>query len=104
MDYHIVFSPELDISPEDFAAAWNEMPECRKAAEARPSQIQSAQFDSVLLTVALAVAMGAAGSALYDLVKTALMRRGLGKCTEVVEKEQPDGSRLFLVIVTREEK
>jgi hypothetical protein len=35
MDYHIVFSPELDISPEDFATAWNEMPECRKEAEAR---------------------------------------------------------------------
>ena len=34
-DYEIVLSPDLDISPADFAAAWNETAETRDVGEAR---------------------------------------------------------------------
>ena len=34
-DYEIVLSPDLGISPADFAAAWNETAEARSIGEAR---------------------------------------------------------------------
>ena len=106
MDYHIALSPELDLSPEKFAAAWNETPECRDLAQARLSQTQGAQFYGTLLTVTLTVlgslALGAAGNALYDLIKETLMRQGVRKRTEIVHLEQPDGSRLLVVTVVEE--
>ena len=34
-DYEIVLSPDLGISPADFAATWNETAEARSIGEAR---------------------------------------------------------------------
>ena len=102
MDYHIAFSPELDIDPESFAAAWNEIPECRNAARAGTSEVRNTQFGPDLLIVVLSVVLGATGSALYDLIKTVLTRQGTRKRTEIMQYEQPDGSRLLIVTVVEE--
>ena len=106
MDYHVALSPELDLSPEKFAAAWNEAPECRDLAQARLSQTRSAQFYGTLLTVTLTVlsslVLGAAGNALYDLIKELLWQQGVRKRTEIVQLEQPDGSRLLVVTMGEE--
>jgi len=59
--------PELDISPEDFADAWNEMPECREAAEARLSETRSNGFDLTFTAGVVTVLLGVVGSASYEL-------------------------------------
>jgi hypothetical protein len=106
MDYQIALSPELGLSPKDFADAWNEAPDCRAAAQATLSRPSSAQYDPTLLTVTLTVlsslALGVASNALYDLIKELLMEQGVRKRTEIVQVEQPDGSRMLVVTITEE--
>lgn len=104
MDYHIVFSPELDISSEDFAAAWNEIPECREAAEARLSETR--RFDMDFTAGVMTVVLGMVGSASYDLIKTliakVLERKGVSKAN--IEQQEKSGSGTLVTVTTVEEK
>jgi hypothetical protein len=106
MDYQIALSPELGLSPQDFVTAWNKAPERRALAGAVLSRPGAAQYDPALLTVTLSVlgslALGVAGNALYDLIKELLMEQGVRKRTEIVQVDQPDGSRLLVVTITEE--
>ena len=101
MDYQIALSPDLGLSAEDFVSAWNETPECRAVAEARPDRSAAAQYGPTLLAGALAVLGGVAinivSNALYDLIKQALARRGVKTQTEIVQLDRPDGTRLLVV-------
>ena len=104
MDYHIVFSPEMDISPEDFAAAWNEIPECYEAAEARLSETRRFGLDFTAGVVT--VLLGAAGSASYDLIKTlmerVLERKGVPKPS--IEQQNQSDSGILVTVTTVEEE
>lgn len=106
MEYQVALSPELGLSPQDFADAWNKTPECRAVAQAKLSQPARAQFDptvmAAVLTVVSGVAGGIASNILYDMIKERLAEQGVRKRTEIVEMVQPDGSRL-LVVTIREE-
>jgi hypothetical protein len=106
MEYQIALSPELGLSPEDFVAAWNGKANCHVVAEACMTSPKSAQFDPTLLGVTLTVvgslALGVASNALYDLIKELLMDCGVRKRTEIVQVDQPDGSRLLVVTITEE--
>jgi hypothetical protein len=42
--YHIALSPDLDITPEEFADAWNEAAETRDIAYVQLSQASGAKF------------------------------------------------------------
>ena len=67
-DYEIVLSPDLGISPADFAAAWNETAEAHSIGEARVAA-KGEQFDLTLLaTILISVGTGAASNIISDLV------------------------------------
>jgi hypothetical protein len=106
MEYHVALSPELGLSPEQFVAAWNATADCQAAAEASVTSPRSAQFDPTLLgvtlTVASSLALGVASNALYDLIPQLLAGQGVRKRTEILQVEQPDGSRLLVVTITEE--
>jgi hypothetical protein len=102
MDYSVYLAPELGIRPQDFAAAWNETPECRDQGAARLEAAASAQYTDPMLAwaatmVVLPLVVNLASSALYDLIRKALARRGVQKRVEITEITRPDGSRLLVV-------
>jgi hypothetical protein len=94
------------VSPAEFVAAWNAAPECRAVAEAHLEHPGGVQYDPALVAAGLAVlaglASGVAGNALYDLIKELLFRQGFRKHTEIVQLEQPDGSRMLVVTIIEE--
>jgi hypothetical protein len=106
MDYQIALPPELNVSPAEFVAAWNATPQCRAVAEAHMAQPKSVQYDPALVAAGLAVlaglASGVAGNALSDLLKELLFRQGVRRRTEIVQMDQPDGSRLLVVTIIEE--
>ena len=106
MDYQIVLSPDLGLGAVDFADAWNETEECRSAGEARTGEPTAAQYDPALIGSTLAVlgsvAAGVTINAIYDLIKSVLVKKGVQKRTEIKQLDQPDGSRLLIVTITEE--
>lgn len=96
----IALSPDLGVSPADFVGVWNDTSTCRDISEAQLVTSSSTQFDPLLtagLAVLGSVATGLATNALYDLIKHALVQKGVQKPTEITEIKQPDGSRLLVV-------
>src|SRR6266576_5204537 len=73
--YQIALSPDLHISLEEFANAWNEDDVARTFAEAHLSQAEGTQFfDPMLVTVLLTVGTGVASNLLSDLIKGVIQR------------------------------
>ena len=99
-DYEIVLSPDLGISPADFAAAWNETAEARGIGEARVAAAKGEQFDLTLLaTILISVGTGAASNIISDLVMKVFEKRGVPKHkhTHIEHVKKPDGSETFVV-------
>jgi hypothetical protein len=99
-DCEIVLSPALEISPEEFATAWNELTEARDIGEARVEKVRGAQFDiSLLATILISVGTGAAGNVISALIMKVLDKRGgnNGKHTHIERIKKPDGSETFVV-------
>jgi hypothetical protein len=90
--YHIALSPDLDITLEEFADAWNEAAETRDIAYINLSQTRGAQFfDPVLASALLSVPATVASTAIYDLIK--------GIISHVQEKKgQPQAPRRHIHI------
>ena len=103
-EYYIALSPDLELSPIEFAAAWNEEKECRDVAIARLVPPASQQYDFTLLAeIVLTLVTNIGSSAVYDLIKKALTKRGGPKKHLHIEAlQKPDGTR-FLVIDSDEE-
>jgi hypothetical protein len=97
MDYSVYLAPELGIRPQDFAAAWNETPECRASAQYTDPMLAWAAT-----TVLLPLALGVGSNVLYDLIKKALARRGIQRRVEIMETTRSDGSRLLVVKIVEE--
>lgn len=101
MEIQLALSPNLGLSPPDFAAAWNETPDCRAVAQARLDRHQPAQYDPqaaiVILEMLAGMAFSVAASALYDLVKEVLKSRSKPQIVAVDPIELPDGSHLVIV-------
>ncbi|HEV2581091.1 MAG TPA: hypothetical protein VGT44_09580 [Ktedonobacteraceae bacterium] len=74
--YQVAISPDLDISAEEFAIAWNADPDARDLATAHFAEEKAAQFiDPTLLVAALlSVPANVASAALYDLMKAVIER------------------------------
>jgi hypothetical protein len=71
----IALSPDLYITPEEFAVAWNETLEARTIAEAYLSEAKGTQFDPTLIAgIVIGVVTNVASSALYDLIKDVIQR------------------------------
>ncbi|HCF85946.1 MAG TPA: hypothetical protein DEV72_12165 [Ktedonobacter sp.] len=105
MDYHIALSPELGISPADFATAWNELAEAHTIGEARVAAAKGEQFDLTLLaTILISVGTGAASNIISDLIMKVFEKRGVAghKHTHIEQVKRPDGSETFVVDIDEE--
>jgi hypothetical protein len=103
MNFQIALSPDLGISSEDFVSTWNESPECRAVADARVEAGTQRSFE-LLTAGALLIGLvtGIATNALYDLIKNALVKKGVREQIECAQIEQPDGSRIIVVKMIKE--
>ena len=106
MDYQIALSPDLETTPEEFAAAWNESAENRAITEARLSQAKGVQYEPITLTLILfTVGTGVAVNVLSDLIKDTLQRirdkkgtqKQTHKHTHIEEINKPDGTHMMVV-------
>lgn len=111
MDVHVALAPDLNVSSEEFVAAWNDAPESRAVADARvihqapqgfPLDPQLAQLGLVLLTTAAGAVGGLVLDALKDAVKESLTEYFKQKLTprprvDVTAVRQPDGAYLLVV-------
>ncbi|MGZ3646521.1 MAG: hypothetical protein ACXVCM_22040 [Ktedonobacteraceae bacterium] len=108
--YQIALSPDLHITLEEFASAWNEDDIARTFAEAHLSQAKGTQFfDPMLVTVLLTVGTGVATNLLTDLIEGIIQRlsdkkntrNGQGtpthKHTHIEHIKKPDGSEMLVV-------
>ena len=104
--YQIALSPDLHISLEEFANAWNEDDIARTFAEAHLSQAKGTQFfDPLLVTALLTVGTGVAVNVLSDLIKDTLQRirdkkgaqKQTHKHTHIEEINKPDGTHMMVV-------
>ena len=104
-DYEIVLSPDLGISPADFAAAWNETAEAHSIGDARVVAAKGEQFDLTLLaTILISVGTGAASNIISDLIMKVFEKRGApkNKHTHIEHVKKPDGSETFVVDIDEE--
>jgi hypothetical protein len=108
--YQIALSPDLHITLEEFATAWNEDDVARTFAEAHLSQAKGTQFfDPMLVTVLLTVGTGIATNLLSDLIESVIQRlsdkkntqSGQGtpthKRTHIEHIKKPDGSEMLIL-------
>jgi hypothetical protein len=108
--YQIALSPDLDISPEEFANAWNETAEARAVAEAQLSEAKGTQFDPTLIAgILISVGTGVASNLLTDLIKGIIQqlkdKKGAQssqgpqphKHTHVEQMKKPDGTEMLIV-------
>jgi hypothetical protein len=108
--YQIALSPDLHITLEEFANAWNEDDIARTLAEAHLSQTKSTQFfDPMLVTALLTVGTGVATNLLSDLIEGVIQRlidkkntqSGPGtpahKHTHIEHIKKPDGTEMLVV-------
>lgn len=77
MEYRIAVAPELQISPAEFTAAWNDAPECRQMAQAELLEASPKGFalDPELFKTGLTLLAGFAGSIAVDVVKDLIKER-----------------------------
>jgi hypothetical protein len=108
--YQIAISPDLHVTLEEFAAAWNEDDVARTFAEAHLSQSKGTQFfDPMLVTVLLSVGTGVAANLLSDLIEGVIQRlldkkntqsnqsTPEHKHTHIEHIKKPDGSEMLVV-------
>jgi hypothetical protein len=108
--YQIALSPDLHITLEEFATAWNEDDVARTFAEAQLSQAKGTQFfDPMLVTVLLSVGTGVATNLLSDLIEGVIQRllekkntqnnqgTPAHKYTHIEHIKKPDGSEMLVV-------
>ena len=105
MDIQLALAPDLDLTPTDFVAAWNETSECRAVAEARVEAAAGTQYDPLTLAAVVAVlggvAINVASNAIYDLIKNAIARRRQPEDVTISAVDLPDGTRLIIVTPAR---
>ncbi len=108
--YQIALSPDLHITLEEFATAWNEDDVARTFAEAHLSQARGTQFfDPMLVTVLLSVGTGVAANLLSDLIEGVIQRlldkkntqsnqnAPAQKHTHIEHITKPDGSQMLII-------
>ena len=106
MQYQIALSPDLGISPDDFAAAWNESAEAHNAATINLTRAKGASYldpvtTAIIISTVSTIGLGVVTNAIYDVLKAALIKKGkpetTHKHTKITQLELPDGTRLITV-------
>lgn len=103
MDYPIAFSPELNLSVDDFSAAWNADPRMRAlgAAIARPRGGLPTFLDPLttmlLIGAMTGVSVNVLSSAVYDFLK-----QKFGRETTPQIIQRPDQTTVIVIIIKSE--
>lgn len=113
--YQIALSPDLDLTFEEFANAWNETLEARAIAEARLIEAAGKQFDAALIAgILISVGTGVASNFLTDVIKDVIQRlldkKGLQSSKEmpthkhihIDHMKKPDGTEMLVVDIDEE--
>ncbi len=101
MNYQLVFSPRLNITPGDFVDAWNEDATTRTVAQASLAPTSGRAYNDPLLEAAWllvsTVGTGVVTNALSELIKNLLVKKGSKKHVKVTQRDQPDGTHLLVI-------
>lgn len=102
METKIIFSLDLSLDTAAFIENWNADPACQPVAAARLETIQhKGMFNLSLadgvITLIGTLTVGIATNALYDLIKSQIVKQGVRVETEYMELTQPDGTKLVVV-------
>lgn len=106
--YQLVLSPDVVVSPEDFAATWNDLNEKDSNGQAQLTELKGTQYDLSLIAGALiTIVTNLASSALYDSIKLVIQQLQLKHAAQhsphfsrhihIEEMKQPDGTSLLIV-------
>ncbi len=103
MQYQLILSPTLGISPDTFVSAWNN--ETDKHAVAHAELLSRADMRrsfndplvEIVLFVVTNVGLGLGTNALYDLIKNSLSKHDHHKRTKITRLDQPDGTHLLII-------
>ena len=114
MEYQLAISPELEITPEEFAAAWNESDANRAITEARLSPAKGAKYEPITLTlIAFTIGSGVAVNVLSQLINDTIQRLRdkkdaqsalADRHTHIEETQMPDGKRLLVADIDEQFK
>ena len=95
MDYQLVLSPEIGLSPADFVAAWNISTECRVVAEAQlliASRSHSSSENKIMLKSSTEGIIPA--KTIIRLVNMVLKNESV-RDIKVTHQETADGTQVF---------
>lgn len=116
--YQVAISPDLNITTEEFARAWNADPNTHNLATAHFAEEKASQFmDPTLLGALLSIPAGITTMEIYDLIKSVIerVRREKGqvqathspqspqklqtphKHLHMEQMRKPDGSTIIIV-------
>lgn len=103
MDYQIALTPDLEISPEEFAAAWNEVQEAQAIGSTTLIRSTSKSYLdpatlTIIITTLTSIGSGVVTNVLSEVIKNALAKKGKPqKRTKSTTLKQPDGTQLIVV-------
>jgi hypothetical protein len=101
MPIQLTLDPSLQISPSQFAAAWNADPRTDDFATAEVSTTagadQEVEMDEVILLRTAQTAMPVGAAALYDLIQDILVQQGVTQQVQIAQDTAPDGGELLAV-------
>lgn len=105
MEYQILLSPDLDLSPAGFVASWNEEAAAHNLPQARLVPAASKHYDQALLdAIVLSVTTGVASNVLYELIKRIVVKKKGGHThTHIEESKKADCTRLLVVDIDEED-
>ena len=111
--YQVAISPDLNITSEEFARAWNADPNTHKLATAHFAEEKASQFmDPTLLGALLSIPAGITTMEIYDLIKSVIerLRKEKGQPSQspqslqtphkhlhMEQTRKPDGSTIIIV-------
>ena len=101
MPIQLAIDPSLQVSPAQFAAAWNADLRTDDLATAEVSSTAGAGHDpglgDVILLRTPQTPIPVGGIALYDLIKDILLEQGVQGRVQITQQTAPDGDELLIV-------
>lgn len=97
----IVLDPQLGITPDQFAAAWNSQPETANHGQARVETANSSHYDLSAFTaevILVSLAINLATNLIWKVIEAASPTKPApGPRPHIQEITQPDGTRLLII-------
>lgn len=97
MPIQLTLDPTLQISPAQFAAAWNADLRTDDLATAEVSTTADAGESEVILLHTAQTAMPVAAAALYDLIQDTLLQQGVDGPVQIAQDKTSEGDDLLTV-------